>query len=50
MAQLSGMQIPADIAEKFAKLADDVQGTRKLGVEIVEYSALIEKLNTEDEI
>jgi methylenetetrahydrofolate reductase (NADPH) len=34
MAQLSGMQIPSDIAEKFAKLADDVEGTRKLGVEI----------------
>jgi methylenetetrahydrofolate reductase (NADPH) len=34
MAQLSGMQVPAKIAERFDKLADDAQGVKNLGIEI----------------
>jgi methylenetetrahydrofolate reductase (NADPH) len=34
MAELSGMQVPTKIAERFDKFADDAQGVKNLGIEI----------------
>lgn len=34
MVELSGMQVPAAIAEKFAKYGDDLEATKEIGIEI----------------
>ena len=34
MVQLSGMQVPTEIAEQFNKFADDAEGVKELGIEI----------------
>ena len=34
MVDLSGMQVPAAIAEKFAKYGDDLEATKEIGIEI----------------
>jgi methylenetetrahydrofolate reductase (NADPH) len=34
MVELSGMQVPSAIAEKFAKYGDDLEATKQIGIEI----------------
>jgi len=34
MVELSGMQVPAAIAEKFSKYGDDLEATKEIGIEI----------------
>ena len=34
MAELSGMKVPSEIAERFSKYADDLAATKEIGVEI----------------